>query len=78
MTHAMLFTGVHTLDGRSRCWRVENSLATHVGQHGSFMMNDSRFNEYVFEVVVRRQASRIARMSCAPSQSRRWDLRVLY
>jgi bleomycin hydrolase len=54
MTHAMLFTGVDVLDGCVRRWRVENSLGPNVGQKGFFTMNDMWFDEYVFEVVVRK------------------------
>ncbi len=52
MTHAMLLTGVDVLDGRSRRWRVENSWGTTGGVEGYYTMNDSWFDEYVFEVVV--------------------------
>ncbi len=55
MTHAMVFTGVDLLDGQPRRWRVENSLGPEVGQSGFFTMNESWFDEYVFEVVVRRR-----------------------
>jgi bleomycin hydrolase len=54
MTHAMLFTGVDVVDGRVRRWRVENSLGEGVGRKGFFTMNDTWFDEYVFEVVVRK------------------------
>jgi bleomycin hydrolase len=54
MTHAMLFTGVDVLDGRTRRWRVENSWGEEDGQKGFFVMNDSWFDEYVFEVAAPR------------------------
>ena len=57
MTHAMLFTGVDVSGEESRRWRVENSWGDENGQKGFFVMNDSWFDEYVFEVVVR--ASRL-------------------
>jgi bleomycin hydrolase len=54
MTHAMLFTGVD-LDGEvSRRWRVENSWGDKDADSGFYTMNDSWFDEYVFEVAVRR------------------------
>jgi len=54
MTHAMLFTGVDVLDGETRRWRVENSWGADPGQKGFFTMNDSWFDEYMFEIAARR------------------------
>jgi bleomycin hydrolase len=56
MTHAMLFTGVDVLDGVTRRWRVENSWGADKGQDGFYTMNDSWFDEYVFEIAARRGA----------------------
>ena len=56
MTHAMLFTGVDVLDGATRRWRVENSWGTERGKDGFYTMNDSWFDEYVFEIAARRDA----------------------
>lgn len=54
MTHAMLFTGVDVVDGRPRRWRVENSWGEEDnGQKGFFVMNDSWFDEYMFEIAAR-------------------------
>ena len=54
MTHAMLFTGVD-LDGDTpRRWRVENSWGDENGAKGFYTMNDNWFDEYVFEIAVRR------------------------
>ena len=50
MTHAMLFTGVDVVDGEPRRWRVENSWDDKVGEKGFFLMNDSWFAEYMFEI----------------------------
>ena len=52
MTHAMLFTGVDVVDGEPRRWRVENSWDDKVGDKGFFLMNDSWFAEYMFEIAV--------------------------
>jgi len=54
MTHAMLFTGVDVLDGVTRRWRVENSWGPDKGKDGFYTMNDSWFDEYVFEIAARR------------------------
>jgi bleomycin hydrolase len=56
MTHAMLFTGVDVLDGVTRRWRVENSWGSDRGKDGFYTMNDSWFDEYVFEIAARRSA----------------------
>jgi bleomycin hydrolase len=54
MTHAMLFTGVDVVDGEPRRWRVENSWGSEPGQKGFFTMNDSWFDEYMFEIAARK------------------------
>ena len=54
MTHAMLFTGVDVVDGAPRRWRVENSWGDEKGDKGFYTMNDSWFDEYVFEIAARR------------------------
>lgn len=56
MTHAMLLTGVDVVDGVSRRWRVENSWGDENGDKGFYTMDDSWFDEYVFEVAVRNAA----------------------
>lgn len=53
MTHAMVITGVH-LDpktGEPVRWKIENSWGDEVGDHGYFVMTDSWFDEYVFQIV---------------------------
>jgi bleomycin hydrolase len=50
MTHDMVFTGVDVVDGRPRRWRVENSWDDKVGDKGFFLMNDSWFDDYMFEI----------------------------
>ncbi|MEP9384133.1 C1 family peptidase [Nocardioides sp. KR10-350] len=55
MTHAMLFTGVDLVDGPDggqvpRKWRVENSWGDEHADKGFYTMNDSWFDEYVFEI----------------------------
>lgn len=51
-THAMTLVGVDLVDGRPRRWRVENSWGDEVGHKGFFTMDDSWFDEYVFQIVV--------------------------
>lgn len=54
MTHAMLFTGVDLVQRRPRRWRVENSWGNDKGKDGFYTMNDSWFDEYVFEISARK------------------------
>lgn len=56
MTHAMLFTGVDVVNGQPRRWRVENSWGEDDGRKGFYVMNDSWFDEYVFEIAARKSA----------------------
>jgi len=50
MNHAMLFTGMDVVDGQPRRWRVENSWSDESGKKGFFIMDDSWFDEYMFEI----------------------------
>lgn len=53
MTHAMVITGVH-LDPKTKApvrWKIENSWGDEVGDKGYFVMTDSWFDEYVFQIV---------------------------
>ncbi len=55
MTHAMLFTGVDVADDDTpRRWRVENSWGEEGGRKGFYVMNDSWFDQYMFEVAIHR------------------------
>lgn len=53
-THAMTFVGVDLVDDVPVRWRVENSWGDEVGRKGFLTMNDSWFDEYVYEVIVPR------------------------
>ena len=55
MTHAMLFTGVDVVEGSARRWRVENSYGSAVGDKGFFLMNDSWYDEHMFEIAAPRK-----------------------
>ena len=54
MTHAMVFTGVDVVGGKPRRWRVENSWGGERGNKGFYLMNDSWFDEHMFEIAARR------------------------
>jgi bleomycin hydrolase len=55
MTHAMVFTGVHVVDGAPVRWKVENSWGKEPGRDGFFVMSDSWFDEYMYQVVVQKK-----------------------
>jgi bleomycin hydrolase len=56
ITHAMIITGVDLDESDSpRKWRVENSWGAAVGEQGYMFMMDEWFDEYLYEVVVRRE-----------------------
>lgn len=54
MTHAMVFTGVDLVEGKPRRWRIENSWGDEIADKGFFTMNDSWFDQHVFEVAIRK------------------------
>jgi len=54
MNHAMLFTGVDEVRGVPRKWRVENSWGDKGEGKGFYVMNDSWFDEHMFEIAARR------------------------
>jgi bleomycin hydrolase len=56
MTHAMVFTGVHLdTNGHPVRWRVENSWGDAAGQKGYFLMTDTWFTEYVYQIVLEKR-----------------------
>lgn len=62
MTHAMAICGVHLEKGNDDdkpipCrWRIENSWGEDNGEKGFFSMTDDWFTEYVYQVVIDRDA----------------------
>jgi bleomycin hydrolase len=55
-THAMVITGVDLDEhGTPKKWRVENSWGAAIGDQGYMAMMDEWFDEYVYEVVVRKE-----------------------
>jgi bleomycin hydrolase len=56
MNHAMVFTGVDVVDGAPRRFRVETSWGDERSDKGFDTMNNSWFDEHVFEVAVLKSA----------------------
>jgi len=53
MNHAMLFTGVDEENGQPKKWRVENSWGDKGDGKGFYVMNDSWFDQHMFEIAAR-------------------------
>ena len=77
MTHAMLFTGVDVTDKGVRRWRVENSWgAKQSGRDGFYTMNDSWFDEYMFEIAAHKSylsKEMLAALETEPVVLPAWD-----
>ena len=56
LTHAMVITGVDLDEhDKPKKWRVENSWGAAIGDQGYMSMMDEWFDQYLFEVVVRKE-----------------------
>ena len=55
LTHAMVLTGVNLRDGKPNRWKVENSWGEEKGTKGYFVMSDSWFDEYTYQVVINKK-----------------------
>jgi len=76
MNHAMLFTGVDEEKGKPKKWRVENSWGEKGEGKGFYVMNDSWFDEHMFEIAERKSrlpALLRAALDQAPIVLPAWD-----
>jgi len=55
LTHAMVFTGVHCVKDKPVRWKVENSWSEKSGKDGFFIMTDTWFDEYTYQVVIHKK-----------------------
>jgi len=55
LTHAMVITGVNISAEKPNRWKVENSWGEDRGEKGFFIMSDSWFDEFVYQVVIHRK-----------------------
>ncbi|CCH40527.1 Bleomycin hydrolase [Wickerhamomyces ciferrii] len=51
MTHAMVITAVHIVDGEIQRYKIQNSWGDAAGNKGYFVATDKWFDEYVYQVV---------------------------
>ena len=54
-THAMVFVGVDTLEGKPTKWLVENSWGDERGDEGYWTMYDEWFDQYVYKVIIHKK-----------------------
>lgn len=52
MTHAMVLTAVHVVEGKPIRWRVQNSWGDTAGTKGWFVMSDAWMDQFVYQAVV--------------------------
>ncbi|KAK4693913.1 bleomycin hydrolase, partial [Lecanoromycetidae sp. Uapishka_2] len=52
MTHAMVLTAVHVIEGKPVRWRVQNSWGDSAGTKGWFVMSDAWMDQFVYQAVV--------------------------
>ena len=55
MNHAMCITGVDIKDGKPVKWKIENSWGDEKGKSGFYLMSESFFRSFVFQVAIRKK-----------------------
>ena len=53
--HAMTFTGVNLVNNKPNRWKVENSWGSENGDKGFYVMDDSWFDNYVYQVIIKKE-----------------------
>ena len=65
-----------TPEGKTTQWRVENSWGKDFGKDGFYIMDDSWFDEFVYQIVVDKKyltADELAAWATEPVSLRPWD-----
>ena len=76
LTHDRTLTGVNLVNDKPNRWKVENSWGTDFGHEGFFTMDDSWFDEYVYQVVVNKKyltPEELAAYESDPIELEPWD-----
>ncbi len=76
MTHAMVFTAVNIVDGKTVRWKVENSWGDKSGKEGWFIMSDDWFSKYMYQVVVNKKHltdEQLTALELKPIELKPWD-----
>lgn len=76
VSHAMTLTGVDLVDDQPTRWKVENSWGEKNGAKGYFVMTDEWMEDFVYEVVVRKDlltADQQALLKRQPVDLAPWD-----
>ena len=77
MTHAMVLTGVNVLEnGSTNRWKVENSWGDQNGYKGFYAMDDSWFDQFVYQVVINKKyltPEELKEYSEEPIELEPWD-----
>ena len=55
MNHAMVITGVSEKDGKVNKWKIENSWGTEPGNKGYYLMSDSWYDSFVYQIVINKK-----------------------
>lgn len=55
MNHAMVLSGVHLDDEKSKRWKIENSWGTKGGKDGYYICSDTWFDKYVYQAVINKK-----------------------
>lgn len=76
MTHAMVLTAVHVIDGKPIRWRVQNSWGEGAGTKGFFVMSDRWMDEFVYQAVVDPRYTLSSSRSLISSVANETNLRV--
>lgn len=76
MTHAMVISGVNLIDDKPNRYKVENTWGNEVGNNGYFVMSDTWFDKYVYQVVINKKymdEDLIEKLNQEPIILKPWD-----